>query len=113
MMWSKKLRYNIPAVVVASLSVTVGMWLERFIIIPVSLFRDYLPSSWGMYYPTFWDYAMYSGTIGFFIMMFFLFVRFIPPINIFEIKELLHKVPLGKKPHPPSGGTSIIVEKSS
>ena len=113
MMWSKKLRYNIPAVVVASLSVTVGMWLERFIIIPVSLFRDYLPSSWGMYYPTFWDYSMYAGTIGFFIMMFFLFVRFIPPINIFEIKELLHKVPFGKPPHPPSGGTPIVAEENS
>ncbi|MFY9233145.1 MAG: NrfD/PsrC family molybdoenzyme membrane anchor subunit [Fimbriimonadaceae bacterium] len=79
--------------------VSVGMWLERFIIIPISLHRDYLPSSWGFYIPTFWDFAMFAGTIGFFIFMMFLFVRFVPIISIFEMRELLHRYK--HKSHPP------------
>ena len=66
------------------------MWLERFVIIPMSLTRDYLPSSFGYYSPTFWDYAMFFGTIGFFIFLMMLFVRFLPMINIFETKETVH-----------------------
>ncbi len=71
--------------------VSIGMWLERFVIIPMSLHRDYLPSSWGMYYPTAVDFGMFIGTMGFFIMMMFLFVRFLPIINIFEMKDMLHR----------------------
>ena len=66
------------------------MWLERFVIIPMSLTRDYLPSSFGYYSPTWVDFAMFFGTIGFFIFLMMLFVRFLPMINIFEIKELKH-----------------------
>lgn len=91
-LWSPKMRRTIPVVFGVSLSVTIGMWLERFVIIPLSLSRDYLPSSWGMYYPTIWDYAMFTGTIGFFVFMLFLFVRFVPMINIFEMKELLTRL---------------------
>ncbi|MBV6458149.1 MAG: hypothetical protein HONBIEJF_01272 [Fimbriimonadaceae bacterium] len=89
-LWLRKNRRNLPLVFVISIIVSVGMWLERFIIIPVSLHRDFLPSSWGMYSPTFWDWSMFLGTIGFFIMMMFLFMRFIPVISIFEIRELWH-----------------------
>ena len=78
-------------VFIVSLIVSVGMWLERFIIIPVSLHRDFLPSSWGMYYPTIWDFGMFFGTIGLFIFLMFLFIRFIPVISIFEMRELLHR----------------------
>ncbi len=88
LLWIPKVRRCYPAIFVISQFVTIGMWLERFIIIPVSLHRDFLPSSWGMYIPSFWDIAMFVGTIGFFIMMMFLFVRFLPMINIFEMKEL-------------------------
>ncbi|MEQ1933004.1 MAG: hydrogenase, partial [Fimbriimonadaceae bacterium] len=63
---------------------------ERFVIIPMSLHRDFLPSSWGMYVPTIWDIAMFAGTIGMFAFLMFLFVRFVPMISIFEIRELLH-----------------------
>ncbi|MEQ8765025.1 MAG: hydrogenase, partial [Planctomycetota bacterium] len=74
-----------------SLVVGVGMWLERFIIVVTSLHRDYLPSSWGMYTPTFWDWSLYLGTIGLFLTLFFLFIRFLPMINIFEMRVLLEK----------------------
>jgi molybdopterin-containing oxidoreductase family membrane subunit len=65
------------------------MWLERFIIIVTSLHRDFLPSSWGMYQPTVWDWTMFVGTIGLFMSLIFLFVRFLPMISIFEIRGIL------------------------
>jgi len=92
LLWSKKNRRNLKLVFAVSLVVSLGMWLERFIIIPVSLHRDFLPSSWGMYYPTIWDFGMFFGTIGFFVMMMFLFVRFIPMISIFEVRELWSRI---------------------
>src|SRR5207237_10150011 len=67
----------------------VGMWLERFIIVVVSLHRDFLTSSWGMYYPTRWDWMTYIGTIGMFLAAIFLFVRILPMISIFEMRTLL------------------------
>jgi Ni/Fe-hydrogenase subunit HybB-like protein len=91
LMWVPKFRKNIPIVFGVSLVVSVGMWLERFIIIPVSLHRDFLPSSWGFYVPTIWDFGMFLGTIGFFLFMMFLFIRFVPIISIFEMRELLHR----------------------
>jgi hypothetical protein len=54
-----------------------------------SLHRDFLPSSWGMYYPTIWDWATFAGTLGLFSMLFFLFVRFMPMISIFEMRTIL------------------------
>ena len=74
------------------------MWLERFVIIPMSLTSNYLPSSDKPYYPSFWDFGMFLGTIGFFIMLMILFIRFLPMINIFEVKDLLYKFK-GKKEH--------------
>jgi hypothetical protein len=65
------------------------MWLERFVIIVGSLHRDFVPSSWGMYSPTFWDWATFAGTIGLFLTLFFLFIRFLPAISIFEMRGLL------------------------
>lgn len=76
---------------VISIIVSIGMWLERFVIIPMSLHRDYLPSSWGHYAPTVFDFTMFFGTVGFFFFMMWLFVRFLPAINIFEMKDLLHR----------------------
>ena len=65
------------------------MWLERFIIVVVSLHRDFLTSSWGMYYPTRWDWMTYIGTIGMFLAAMFLFLRLLPAISIFEMRTLL------------------------
>ena len=91
-MWVPKLRKNTTWLLAVSTSISIGMWFERFVIIPLSLTRDFLPSSFGYYTPTIWDFAMFSGTIGLFIFLMFLFVRFLPMINIFEMKELLHQM---------------------
>jgi molybdopterin-containing oxidoreductase family membrane subunit len=87
-LWFRKVRANIPALFWISMSINVGMWLERFEIVVTSLHRDFLPSSWGMYYPTRWDWATFLGTIGFFVFMMLLFLRVAPLISITEVKAL-------------------------
>jgi hypothetical protein len=67
------------------------MWLERFVIVVLSLHRAFLPSSWGMYYPTRWDWATYVGTIGLFLTLLFLFIRFLPVISIYEMRTLVEE----------------------
>jgi Ni/Fe-hydrogenase subunit HybB-like protein len=89
LLWSSRVRSNLTALFMISVVVSIGMWLERFMIIVVSLQRDFLPSSWEMYYPTFWDWSMFAGTIGLFIALFFLFIRVLPMISIFEMRELV------------------------
>ena len=88
-LWFKRFRENPFWLFIISLVVSVGMWLERFVIIITSLNRDFLPSSWGMYSPTIFDITMFAGTIGFFFCLIFLFVRFLPVISIFEVRTLL------------------------
>lgn len=88
-MWSKKARGNIKILFATAMAVNVGMWLERFVIIVESLHRDFLPSSWGMFYPTVWDFSTLLGTMGLFATLLFLFVRFVPVISMFEMKTLL------------------------
>jgi Ni/Fe-hydrogenase subunit HybB-like protein len=89
LLWFTRIRLNVPALFVISLIVNLGMWLERFMIIVTSLHRDFLPSSWGMFYPTFWDLAILFGSIGFFVLLFLLFVRFLPLISIAEMRRLV------------------------
>ncbi|AIE85550.1 NrfD/PsrC family molybdoenzyme membrane anchor subunit [Fimbriimonas ginsengisoli] len=98
-LWFPKLRTNLNFLWVVCQFVGLGMWLERFVIIPMSLTAEYLPSMNKMYYPTPWDFAMFGGTIGFFIFLMFLFIRFMPVINIFEMKVLLFNL-LGHKDSP-------------
>jgi Ni/Fe-hydrogenase subunit HybB-like protein len=88
-LWIRKLRNSPLALFLVALDVLIGMWLERFIIVVVSLTRDFLPSSWGMYYPTRWDWFTYLGTIGFFFVCMLLFLRILPMISIFEMRTLL------------------------
>jgi hypothetical protein len=88
--------------------VNVGMWLERFIIVVTSLHRDYLPANWNMYVPTFWDWATYGGTIGLFVLLLFLFVRFMPVISIFEMRTLVE--PQGDEDSGASGLAQTEVE---
>ena len=89
--WFRRVRDNVMLLFVLSLFVNVGMWLERFIIIVTSLHRDFLPSSWDMYAPTRWDFAMFTGTIGLFLSLFFLFIRFLPAIAMFEMRTLVEE----------------------
>jgi molybdopterin-containing oxidoreductase family membrane subunit len=88
-LWFKKIRGNLLLLWLISVVVSIGMWLERFVIVVTSLHRDFLPSSWGMYQPTQWDWAMFIGTIGFFFALLFLFIRFLPMISIFEMRTIL------------------------
>ncbi len=76
---------------VISLVVNLGMWMERFLIVVSSLHRDFLPSAWGMFYPTFWDWVHLLTSIGLFVWLFLLFVRFLPLISIAEMRELVHE----------------------
>ena len=89
LLWLKRVRHNIPLLFVISLIVNTGMWLERFVIVVTSLHRDFLPSSWGMYSPTMWDWFTYLGTMGLFVTLLLLFLRFLPMISIFEMRTLL------------------------
>ncbi len=91
LMWFKKVRMNVLVLFVISLIVNMGMWLERFIIVVTSLHRDFLPSSWGMYYPTKWDWATFTGTIGLFLTLLFLFIRYLPVISISEMRVLVEE----------------------
>jgi Ni/Fe-hydrogenase subunit HybB-like protein len=99
-LWSKKLRTNLTWLFIMSLIVSVGMWLERFVIIVTSLHRDFLPSSWDMYYPTFWDFSTFFGTIGLFTTLMFLFVRVLPMISIFEVRTLVPEARVHLKKDP-------------
>jgi len=87
--WSKRLRTSVPVMFVASILINVGMWFERFVITVSSLSRDYLPSSWDYYSPTFFDIATFIGTFGLFFTLFLLFLRFLPMISMSEVKGVL------------------------
>jgi len=89
LLWSSRLRRNVPLLFVISLVVNVGMWAERFVIVITSLHRDFLPSSWDMYYPTVWDWATLIGSIGLFVALMYLFIRFLPVISIAEMRGLV------------------------
>jgi len=91
-LWFPKIRQNLPALFIICQFVSVGMWLERFVIISVSLHRDFLPSSWGFYTPTIWDIGMFLGTIGQFTFLMFGFLRVLPMINTFEMQELWYRM---------------------
>jgi Ni/Fe-hydrogenase subunit HybB-like protein len=88
-LWSRKLRVNVTYLFILSLIVNTGMWFERFVIVVTSLYRDYLPSSWGTYKATRWDYMTFVGTLGLFTALFFLFIRFVPMIPMSELRMML------------------------
>jgi molybdopterin-containing oxidoreductase family membrane subunit len=88
-LWSLRVRTNLMLLFIISIVINVGMWLERFNIIVTSLSRDYLPSAWDVYTPTLWDWSTFLGTIGMFFALLFLFIRFLPVISIFEMRELV------------------------
>jgi Ni/Fe-hydrogenase subunit HybB-like protein len=87
--WFKKIRTNIVATFIISIIVNIGMWFERFVIIVTSLHRDYIPSSWAMFYPTIYDVGVYLFTFGLFFTAFLLFAKFFPVINMAEVKSII------------------------
>jgi molybdopterin-containing oxidoreductase family membrane subunit len=88
-LWFRKVRAKVGSLFAIAMVVNVGMWLERFVIVVTSLHRDFLPSSWNMYYPTRWDIFTFAGTIGLFLFLVFLFLRYLPLISIFEMRTLV------------------------
>ena len=87
--WSRRARRSIPVMFVMSIVVNIGMWFERFVIIVSSLSRDYLPSSWRDFHPTIVDILTFAGTIGLFLTLFLLFIRFLPMMAMAETKAIL------------------------
>ncbi len=98
--WVKKFRRSIPIMFVVSLYVNIGMWFERYVIIVTSLHRDFNPSSWGMYFPTWVDWGIFVGILGFFFICFLLFVRFLPTIAMGEVKSVMDQPQ-------PTGGSHV------
>jgi molybdopterin-containing oxidoreductase family membrane subunit len=90
-LWWKNVRTSVWALFAIALLVDISMWLERFTIVVITLFQDYVPSSWHLFKPTFWDWSFLFGTISFFIFLFLLFSKFIPVVAEHELRELLHK----------------------
>jgi Ni/Fe-hydrogenase subunit HybB-like protein len=90
-LWISGARTSPIALFLIAISVNIGMWLERYVIVVVSLSRDFLPSAWGMYSGTIVDYAVLAGSIGLFVCLLFLFIRVLPMISIFEMRGLVHE----------------------
>jgi len=91
--WFPKLRASLPVLFVASILVNIGMWCERFVIVVQSLSHEYLPSMWRTYAPTRWDVATFAGSIGLFLALFLLFLRFLPAISMAEMRQLVSTPP--------------------
>jgi Ni/Fe-hydrogenase subunit HybB-like protein len=99
-LWFKSVRTSPLPLFAIAMVVNVGMWLERFVIVVTSLHRDFLPSSWGMFWPTRWDWMTFFGTIGLFLTLFFLFIRALPMISIFEMRTIVPEAKIkGAKAH--------------
>jgi molybdopterin-containing oxidoreductase family membrane subunit len=90
--WFKRVRTNMVMIWVMSLFINLGMWCERFNIVITSLHRDFLPSSWRNYSPTWVDLSLFIGTIGLFSTLFLLFLKFVPAVAVTEVKELRHEM---------------------
>jgi Ni/Fe-hydrogenase subunit HybB-like protein len=88
-LWSSRIRRNPLTLFIVALFINVGTWIERFVIVITSLHRDFVTSSWHMYFPTFWDWAVLSGSVGLCLTLLFLFTRFLPMISISEVRELV------------------------
>jgi molybdopterin-containing oxidoreductase family membrane subunit len=91
LLWFRGVRTSIPMLFAICIVINIGMWLERFIIIVTSLHHDFLPSAWDMFYPTIWDWGLYVGSIGLFLFLLLLFIRFLPMISVFEMRELVSR----------------------
>ena len=106
-LWFKRVRESEVLLFIVAILVNVGMWAERFMIVVQSLARDYMPSKWHLYHPTIWDWATYIGTMGLFLFLFLLFIRFMPVISIAEVRKLLHEKsheqPQSSAEHPQPG----------
>ncbi|ASW09673.1 NrfD/PsrC family molybdoenzyme membrane anchor subunit [Rhizobium sp. 11515TR] len=91
LLWFESVRRQPLMLFLIGLSVTIGMWFERYMLLTTSLYRDYLVSSWGQYHTSVWEWGLYAGMLGVFLTPFLLFVRFLPVISTFEVEEALRE----------------------
>jgi len=110
--WVRAFRRNIWTVYFVSMCANAGMWFERFVIFVIALHRDFLPSAWRMYYPTWVDVFTFIGSHGIFITLFLLFIRFLPMVAISEVKSVLPEADPHHRPHPPSIGSGESMEEA-
>jgi molybdopterin-containing oxidoreductase family membrane subunit len=89
LLWSGRVRRSLPLLFAVSLIVCTGMWMERYVIVITSLHKDFLPSSWGVYSATLWDWVTFAGSFGLFLSLMFLFVRFLPAVSMSELRKLV------------------------
>jgi molybdopterin-containing oxidoreductase family membrane subunit len=101
--WFKKIRTSVPITLILVIFVNIGMWFERFVIIVTSLHRDFLPSSWGMFIPTFYDFGILIGSFGLFFTLVLLFSKTLPMVSIAELKAVVE----GAQPSPHSDNTGV------
>jgi Ni/Fe-hydrogenase subunit HybB-like protein len=106
LLWFRKVRTTAWMLFIVALVINTGMWLERFVIVINSLYRGHMQSKWAMYYPTRWDWSTFLGTIGLFFALFFLFVRFLPVISGFEMRELVARTARAARGTGAGGGGS-------
>ncbi|HTK77776.1 MAG TPA: NrfD/PsrC family molybdoenzyme membrane anchor subunit [Gemmataceae bacterium] len=99
LLWFKRVRQSPLALFLLAGIINIGMWLERYVIIVISLSRDYLPSAWGMYQGTQWDWSMFIGSMGLFVTLLYLFIRFLPVISIFEMRTMLPAADVREEGH--------------
>jgi Ni/Fe-hydrogenase subunit HybB-like protein len=104
LLWLRSTRVSPGKMFIMSLIINTGMWFERFVIVVTSLYRDFLPSSWGTYRATRWDYSTFVGTLGLFTALFFLFVRFLPMIPMSEIRMMLPQAKVTAEPEAMEAG---------
>ncbi|HEX8963619.1 MAG TPA: NrfD/PsrC family molybdoenzyme membrane anchor subunit [Rhodocyclaceae bacterium] len=91
LIWFRRMRRSVAALFVVSIVVNVGMWMERFLIVVTSLHRDFMPSAWGMFIPTRWDWIFLFGSIAFFVWLFLMFLRLLPAIAVAEMRLLIRE----------------------
>jgi len=103
LLWFPAVRRSAAALFAISIFINLGMWVERYVIVVTSLHRDFLPSSWGMYSGTIWDYATLFGSMGLFVVLLLLFVRLLPMVSMHELRELTDQE--SKQPEPEAGGS--------
>jgi molybdopterin-containing oxidoreductase family membrane subunit len=89
LLWFERVRRSLPLLFIISLVVCTGMWFERYVIVITSLHKDFLPSSWGSYSATLWDWAAFAGSTGLFLSLMFLFVRFLPAVSMSDLRKLV------------------------
>ncbi len=97
LLWFPRFRHSLPWLFLISVLANVGMWLERYVIVIISLSRDFLPSSARLFHPTWVDWGLFIGTFGFFVLGIALFIRIFPPIAVAEMLHLLHKLRFHKE----------------